>query len=426
VNPSRGAAIAERDRMMRSWLVLGSLLVAGCNLYFGGDDQPPPPCNYGDDIYEPLLRNPQTGECESFGWGGGTCSDQCPCPGTANGGAVKSGVAMPDWASCGGACDALDEKTCLATAGCHAEYTGFECPPNADCTMAPATITFWTCSAVAPSGPQEGGDCWSLDAQTCSEHDDCATTYQPPAMGWTEHTFNQCIPEPGQVDACAGVDCGAGSHCEQQCYPCDKSNPNDTCMGGCSAVCVPDADSCATVDCAPGTHCEVQCNGPICDPGPNGCPPQTCVVSCVPDAVDPGDCYQPVTCNSAPPACPAGTTPGVANGCYTGFCIPVDQCTHDPGTCDWNGVMCDLAPPACPMGTEPGVKNGCWSGYCIPDWACASTQPCASITDEKTCVSRSDCTPIYDGTHCTCDPSGCVCQDKTFARCEDAVPPPAK
>ncbi|HTJ44257.1 MAG TPA: hypothetical protein VL463_19270 [Kofleriaceae bacterium] len=401
---------------MRSWLVLGCLLFAGCNLYFGDDDDQPPPCGsgYADDVYDPGFRNPQTGECE-YGWGGG-CDYGCGCPAD-----VKNTPAiLPDWASCGGQCDWLDEQSCLATPGCRAEYTGFECPPNADCAQLWSGITFWSCSAVAPSGPKEGGDCWSYDAQTCSEHDDCATTYQIPVDPQGQHSFNQCIPEPGTIgDVCAGVDCGPGAHCEQQCYPCDKANPNDGCMSSCSAVCVPDQDSCANVDCGPGYHCEETCK--TCG-DPNTPCPDYCTVSCVPDTSDPGDCYGTVTCNSAPPACPADTTPGVANGCYTGYCIPISECKHDPGTCD-GPVVCGQPPPACPAGTEPGVANGCWSGYCIPDWAC--WQSCESITDEKSCLSRADCNTVYTGTDCTCDQNGCVCKTETFSRCEtNGISPP--
>jgi hypothetical protein len=40
----------------------------------------------------------------------------------------------------------------------------------------------------------------------------------------------------------------------------------------------------------------------------------------------PGRCWDPVACDAAPPACPTGTVPGIANGCYTQACIPTDLC----------------------------------------------------------------------------------------------------
>lgn len=394
---------------MRTWLLLGFLALAGCDLYFGNTEKPPPQCGCGADHPYQELRDPQTGECEP--WGGGGCDGDGGCDCCGLGADI---AAIPDWGSCGGACDALDENTCLATAGCHAEYTGFVCPPNADCAALWSGVAFWTCSEVPPSGAIEGGGCWGLDAQTCAEHDDCASAYQVPSDTSSTHAFNQCFPEPAAQ--CGGVECAAGSHCEEQCAKCDPSG-NGGCMDDCVIVCVPDQDSCVAVDCAPGSHCEETCDaGPVCDP-PGPCPPPTCAATCVPDAGDPGECYELVTCNSAPPACPPSTTPGVEDGCYTGYCIPISACSHDPGTCD-GPLACDVAPPACPTGTEPGIANGCWSGFCIPDWACTSTPTCESITDEKTCVSRADCTAIYDGMNCTCDPAGnCMCQDQTFARC---------
>jgi hypothetical protein len=39
-----------------------------------------------------------------------------------------------------------------------------------------------------------------------------------------------------------------------------------------------------------------------------------------------GSCSEVATCTTPPPACPADRTPGVANGCYTGACIPNALC----------------------------------------------------------------------------------------------------
>ena len=47
---------------------------------------------------------------------------------------------------------------------------------------------------------------------------------------------------------------------------------------------------------------------------------------CAPEGVDPGRCHEAVTCDRAAPACGTGKTAGVANGCYTGACIPDDVC----------------------------------------------------------------------------------------------------
>jgi hypothetical protein len=405
---ARGARLAERLHMMRTWLVLGSLLFAGCNLYFGGggDD-----CkDYADDVAVWELRNPQTGECEAQygGGGGGGCYDAAP---------VNTGIgALPNWPTCGGACDALAENECLATAGCHAEYTGFTCPPGYDCAALWSGTQFWTCSATAPYAPEPRPACWGLDAQSCAGRDDCASVYQIPEDPPDHHSFNQCTPEPS-ADVCGAIDCGLGSHCEPQCYPCDKVNPDDVCMTQCQPTCVPDVESCATIDCGPGAHCEEYCAG-ACDPNSDGPCPDVCKAACVSDGNDPGECYGAVACDAKPPACPAGTTPGVTNACWSGYCIPTSECSHDPGTCDGK-VACATPPPACPSGTTPGVKNGCWSGYCIPDAVCATSIACEAITTEGACVARPDCAPIYDGKVCTCDANGtCTCEDKVFARCQ--------
>jgi hypothetical protein len=390
--------------MMRSWLVLGGLLLTGCSLYFGGDDQPPP-CEgdyAGPNIPAQLLRDPQTGQCETWSYG---CDPSYQC------GCAPIEEPAPAWPMCGGTCDSLGEVDCVNTAGCHADYTGTACPPNADCTGL-VGITFWTCSGIEQP-PAEGGDCWSLGADACLEHDDCATTYTPGTDG-TATSFNQCIPEPANVGACSAVTCAPGTHCETQCAHCN--DPTKACPQYCVAECVADSD-CSTVLCGPNQVCEEVCSGPVCDP-PGPCP-QTCQPTCVAASTDPGQCTGTITCNGAPPKCPQNTTAGIANGCWTGYCIPNAACGNpDPGVC--NGpVTCQIAQPACPAGTEPGALNGCWTGYCIPDADCGPTT-CGSITDEKSCVARTDCEAVYNGTGCTCDANGCTCTTETFARCESA------
>jgi hypothetical protein len=98
-----------------------------------------------------------------------------------------------------------------------------------------------------------------------------------------------------------------------------------------------------------------------------------------PSGNDPGTCYGPVTCESPSPLCPAGTTAGISNGCYTGFCIPLSQC-------------------------EPAA--------------------CETLPTEAACANRSDCTPVYIGMNCTCTPNnGCHCETQTYDRCESLAMP---
>jgi len=48
--------------------------------------------------------------------------------------------------------------------------------------------------------------------------------------------------------------------------------------------------------------------------------------TCTPAGVDPGSCTGQVTCRALPPSCPSGTTPGIANNCFTGACIATSAC----------------------------------------------------------------------------------------------------
>jgi hypothetical protein len=88
----------------------------------------------------------------------------------------------------------------------------------------------------------------------------------------------------------------------------------------------------------------------------------------------------------------------------------------DPGTC-YGEVLCDGPVPECPPDTLPGVKDGCYTGFCIPVAQCESQPACAAIAAEMACVGRSDCTPLYEGIDCTCDAAGCTCNDWQFESC---------
>ncbi|MBX3155579.1 MAG: hypothetical protein KF773_06250 [Deltaproteobacteria bacterium] len=47
---------------------------------------------------------------------------------------------------------------------------------------------------------------------------------------------------------------------------------------------------------------------------------------CLREGQDPGRCFEPALCPTLPPPCRPGTHAGVANGCWTGACIPEDIC----------------------------------------------------------------------------------------------------
>jgi len=285
------------------------MFLAGCDLYFnGGDDD----CKFatGADIALQEFRDPFTGQCQSFGGGG--CDDSCgPCP------EFDSAQPQPDWGSCWSECESHDEASCIATAGCRAAYLN-----SARNDGPPAFLGCW---AVAPSGPVQGGGCANLDAQECSRHDDCSATYNAqlaPDDGIDSMQFAVCNAEQGGQGCYGDQDCGAGAHCttsDGECLPPPGCGGGTACPAVCYGKCVMDQDSCTNVDCGSGSHCEQQCTtGPT---APDG----TCSPVCVPDqntcgtvSCPPGhECVE--TCAGQDP-----NNPGC--GVCTVECVPVGTC----------------------------------------------------------------------------------------------------
>lgn len=455
-------------KSLRAAVVIAVLVpVAGCSIYFGddtGDD-----CQgaiEGDTAYPgPGYRNPETGTCEA--WGGGGCYD--------SGGGAQ---AEPDWAVCDGSCEALDEVSCLAAAECRAAYLGWTCPPwadsEADCL--PSMNEFLGCWGIAPSGPAEPEDCWSLDAYACSRHNDCSAVYQqveaPGDDGGFQQTLSfvgcqpeapvqgcysdeecpsgyectadtECTPPPGcdpdtgmcdsdspqpcygqcvpSTSSCAAVDCGPGYHCEEECWPCDDADGDGMCEPLCQPTCVPDYNTCTAIDCGPGYECQELCWP--CDPLPDGtgcedgpyCEPQCVRIG--PQTCDDIDC-------------------GVGGHCEI-------QCWGDPdgGTMDECQAVCvpDSGCAAVDCGPGYHCEETC-EGACTPDGECPPpvctiacvpdmpTDTCEALASEDACLARPDCTAVYQGENCECTPfGGCTCEILTYERCETGwigEPPP--
>jgi hypothetical protein len=440
---------------------------AGCSIYFGDDDDD------GDDTCEEWddggafpaqgLRNPYNGACE-FQGGGCGCGG-CPPYGDAE----AEPAPLPNWATCPGACEGLDELTCLATADCRAAYTGGWCPPWADC--AEPQQAFLECWGTAP-GVITTDQCWGLDAESCSYSDACSAVYtsdssgqlaflgcQPESqpqgcysdaecpMGYECTADTMCEVPPGDCDptvpdcqspmppvcygqcvpsqnSCENVDCGMGYHCEEQCYPPDPDGdgiledgvPADYC----EPVCVPDWNTCSAIDCGPGYECVEVCY-PCDSPDGMGCPP-ICQPECVPiltcDNVLCGDGYHcELQCApdpgdpTLPPTDP--TDPPTMDGCYP-VCVPDTQST------------CDLI--MCPVGEH--CEETCVVGPCLPDGTCPPpvcdaqcvpdqpTVTCESIQTEMACLAEPSCVPVYTGDDCTCYPWGCECTTLVWDHCE--------
>ena len=345
--------VGMRPYLLTSLLVL-TLPLTACNFYFGGGDDPDP-CDYGgsssssgaDQLQEAqLLRDPQTGQCQDFGWTGpGPCDSECgPCDYPAA--EPDSAQAFPSWGYCESYCTGLDQDSCLATDGCRGIFAdgGLE------------TGTFQECWQTDQGGAPSIESCEGLDAYACSQQDSCIAQHQFPCGG----SGADPIPGGGAPAPTCGAEAFVACHNETGDQPVG-------CYGD--------------QDCGEGFSCNA---ADICLPPPSD-----------------GDCD------------PSSGGCGVPAVCY-GYCVadPVD-----PGECDGE-VFCDSLPPLCEAGSTPGIKDGCWTGQCIDLSLCPQTE-CAEIAGESMCVARADCDAFYVGVDCSCDANGCTCASWDYDSCNN-------
>ena len=286
-------------------------------------------------------RNPHTGECESPGWDG---DYECQAYAYEASGDAPQGDALSPaysgWGACYSHCEALDEATCMTTSGCQAAYVAQDYTEVGEI----ADASFWGCWATAENYLSSMQACDTLAADACTMRDDCSPFY---ANNWWSNLREQPAMPQHAFLACQAEVADTG------CYSDDACEPGYRC----------------TVDL--GTECLPP---PYCTDDSDYCP-EVCYGHCVP---------------SEPPPLPGN--------CYT-------------------LNVCEEEPPACPEGTLPGIANGCWTGYCIPLSACES--PACGALGEATCQSALACEPVYEGSDCTCDASGCECNTLTYAYCVD-------
>jgi len=194
-------------------------------------------------------------------------------------------------------------------------------------------------------------------------------------------------------------------YCESQCTGLDQATCSAT--SGCRAIytsnCIVDdcVDEPLFVDCW-----STDMQGPIQGGGCEGLDSLTCSMHDDCSAVHVPSCTEP-----------AGDAPGVCIAGGFGYCSDEDN-PGDPGDC-YLPVTCDQAPPDCPPDTTtPGIKDGCYTGYCIPLEQCEQPAACNTISNEASCIARNDCSPIYRGENCTCEETVCTCETWIFETCQ--------
>lgn len=226
---------------------------------------------------------------------------------------------------------------------------------------------------------------------------------------------------------------------------CDYYWNQNVCEGGC--LCYSDPDSCQSNGCTwDGASC-VEGYYPDAGvypypypnpPGPDGPPSCTYNPQCPPGwYCDSGTCVVTSLCSSNNYWCPSGFDCDLGRSscippCTSNAdCTPGETCTSGvcgapaPPSCGGT-ITCTTAQPTCPSGDVPTIANGCWTGNCEAIKSCDVPPACAVINDEQDCLTRTDCTAVYNGIDCTM-PDGsacksgdtnCTCASYVFASCQ--------
>jgi Cys-rich repeat protein len=225
---------------------------------------------------------------------------------------------------------------------------------------------------------------------------------------WTcDSNTGACWSDGGGTGCSTDYDCAAGCYCDQgsgTCVEtgfCSADDPASQCPDGYTCddrgSCVPsDQNYCWNTGCPDGEYCD-QWSG--------ACTPST---TCGTDA----DCGAGWWCNAG--TCnPLGCTDDTqcAAGCYcdpsTGGCIETGYCSTD-ADCP-SGETCDEARSTCVPSDDPPPPP--------------PPPACDTLTDEASCLARSDCHEILGGVNCTpqcsIDPTdpACSCESYYFAAC---------
>jgi hypothetical protein len=131
--------------------------------------------------------------------------------------------------------------------------------------------------------------CEGVDEKTCEERSDCRVVRDARcAISGMCPSFMGCFPTDNFVDPATD---------------CLRASDGETCSRSAECTAFHRNEPCPL---------DAECPRPF--------------ALCMPEGSSPGRCFDQAVCGAPQPACPAGTTAGVINGCFSGVCIPNDLC----------------------------------------------------------------------------------------------------
>jgi hypothetical protein len=255
----------------------------------------------------------------------------------------------------------------------------------------------WTCT----NNYDCASGCYCNDQGLCEEGGFCSFDSDC-ADGFVCDDRSSCVPE-GSEDGCTSdAECPSGAFCDEQSgqcvgsWYCDSSDPNadDSCGMGFECD---DRNTCVPEPCTDDSMCQEGC---YCDE-------------------QAGECIETTTCDALG-NCPGGLVCDESRN----TCIPEDQ----GPTCQGE-VTCTDDAPICPAGSTPEILDGCYTGNCMAKADCPDGAPfeCSDLNDdEDACIANPECGAVYKGINCT-TPSGdactsgetnCSCESFAFDYCE--------
>jgi hypothetical protein len=184
----------------------------------------------------------------------------------------------------------------------------FGSPCNPECGPCPELIAEVTASDITSPLPPWGicdSPCEGLSEAACTQNTACRVVRDA-----------ECAVSPGCTLDFIG------------CFPTSQVTRTDIdCFSARDGFTCSESSACTAYHRASNTASASASAGLTSPPPPQRTLP---FAMCAPEGKSPGRCYAPVSCDLAAPACPTNTTPGIANGCYTGACIPTDVCGPVP------------------------------------------------------------------------------------------------